>query len=104
MMTSVLDSIATGARETLVASYEDLRHSALGRASGTNRGIGFALFVRSGMAAWMATCTTFLLPPEATTRRSLSEQSLVPQDFRVEVATLLAEMALSAHVQGAISP
>jgi len=103
-MTFVPDSIATGARETLVANYEDLRHSALGRVSGTNRGIGFALFVRSGMAAWMATCTTLLRPPKATIRRSLSEQSLVPQDFRVEVATLLAEMALAAHAQGAITP
>jgi hypothetical protein len=97
----VPDSIVAGAREALVAGYEELRRSALGRAGRSGRGIGFALFVRSGMAAWIETCAALPRPPEAAARRSAAEQPLVPQDFRVEVATLLAEMALSAHAQGA---
>jgi len=104
-VTSVSDSIVAGAREALVAGYEELRRSALCHASGSGRGIGFALFVRGGMAAWMVRCAALLRPSEAPpARRSASEQPLVPQDFRVEVASLLAEMALSAHAQGAMTP
>lgn len=97
------DSTLARAREALVAGYEELRRSAFGRASGSGRGVGFALFVRSGMAAWMKTCAALPRPPEEAARRSATEQPLVPQDFRVEVASLLAEMALSAHTQGAMT-
>lgn len=101
-MTSVPDSIvAGGAKEAFVAGYEELRRCALGRAG---RGVGFALLTRSGMAAWMKTCAALPRPPASAVRRSAAEQPLVPQDFRVEVATLLAEMALSAHTQGAMTP
>ncbi len=99
-MTSVPDSIVAGAKEALVAGYEQLRRSALGRVSGAGRGVGFALLVRGGMATWMETCAALPRTPEAAARRPLAEQPLVPQDFRAEVANLLAEMALSAHGHG----
>jgi hypothetical protein len=103
-VTSLPDSAAVGAREAL-ASYEELRRSALGRAGGSGRGIGFALFLRSGMAAWIETCAALPQRAEPRPRRSaVEEQPLVPQDLRVEVATLLAEMALSAHTRGAKTP
>lgn len=103
-MTSVPDSIDARAREALIAGYEELRRTVLGRAGGSDRGVGFALFVRSGMAGWMATCAALPRPPKTpVARRSTDDQPLVPQDFRVEVASLLAEMALSAHAQGAIT-
>jgi len=103
-VTSVPDSIDARTREALIANYEDLRRRAFGRAGGAGRGVGFALFVRSGMAGWMATCAALPLPTEApVARRSATEQPLMPQDFRVEVATLLAEMALSAHAQGSVT-
>lgn len=98
------DSIDARAREALIAGYEELRRTVLGRAGGSDRGVGFALFVRSGMADWMATCAALPRPPKTpVARRSTDDQPLVPQDFRVEVASLLAEMALSAHAQGAIT-
>ena len=101
-MISLPDSTAVGAREALT-SYEELRRSALGPAGGSGRGI--ALFLRCGMAAWIETCAALPRPPEPRPRRSaVEEQPLVPQDLRVEVATLLAEMALSAHAQGAKTP
>lgn len=103
-MTSVPDHILpAGAREALVAGYEELRRSALGRAGRSGLGIGFALFLRSGMACWMAMCVALPRPPDAVFRRSAADQPVVPQDLRVEVATLLAEMALSAHTQGAVT-
>lgn len=91
---------ATDAK-ALVAGYEDLRRDALG-VRGPRRGIGFSLFLRSGMAAWMAACAAMPRPPESAVRKPAVAQ-LMPQDFRVEVATLLAEMALSAHAQGAMT-
>lgn len=102
-MTSVPDSIVVGARERLVASYEDLRRSALGCMAGSGRGIGFGLFLRSGMATWMERCAALIRSPEAVARRSTTEPSLVPQDFGVEVAMLLAEMALSAYGQRGVT-
>jgi len=103
-VTSVPDSIDARAREALIDGYEELRRSALGRVGGSGRGVGFALFVRSGMAGWMATFAALPRPPEVpVARRSATEQPLVPQDFRVEVATLLAEMALSAHAHGGMT-
>jgi hypothetical protein len=103
-VTSVPDSIDARAREALIAGYEELRRTVLGRAGGSGRGVGFALFVRGGMAGWMATCAVLPRPPNApVAQRSVAEKPLVPQDFRVEVATLLAEMALSAHAQGAMT-
>lgn len=102
-MNSVPHPVVAGAREALTAGYEELRGAALGPA-GSARGIGFALFIRSGMAAWMETCAALLLPREAAARREAADPPLVALDVRFEVATLLAEMALSAHVQGGMIP
>lgn len=101
-MISVPNPGVAGAREALTAGYEELRGAALGQATGLGRGIGFALFIRSGMAAWMETCATLLIPREPTPRRPAADLPRVPPDVRVEVATLLAEMALAVHVQGGI--
>lgn len=81
----------------LAASYEELRRAALGAgAPGSGRGIGLALFLRSGMAAWMETCVALVPPRDAATARAAT-RPLVPVDLRLEVATLLAEMALAVH-------
>lgn len=99
-MISVPHPVVAGAREALTAGYEELRGAALGQATGSGRGIGFALFIRSGMAAWMETCAALLIPREPTARRAAADLPRMPPDVRVEVAMLLAEMALSVHVQG----
>ena len=91
-----------GAPETLTAGYEELRRTALGAgAPSSGRGIGLALFLRSGMAAWMETCAA-LMPrhAEPTARAAAATPPLVPLDLRLEVATLLAEMALTVHAHG----
>jgi len=48
------------------ADYEELRRSALGSAVEPIRGIGFALFLRGGMAGWMEACAALPRSVEAT--------------------------------------
>lgn len=93
--------VVTHTREMLRSSYEDLRRLAL-TDGGSHRGAGFALFVRSGMGSWMETCAELpampvVAPVAAPTRQAPS----VPNEIRFEIALVLAQMALSAHSQGA---
>jgi hypothetical protein len=93
-------TIKAGAPEALTAGYEELRRAALGAgAPGSGRGIGLALFLRSGLAAWMESCAALVPPRGAATGRAATPP-LVPLDLRLEVATLLAEMALAVHAPG----
>jgi hypothetical protein len=93
-------AVEAGAHEALAAGYEELRRAALGAgAPDSGRGIGLALFLRSGMAAWMETCAALVPPRGAATARAATPP-LVPLDLRLEVATLLAEMALAVHAHG----
>ena len=96
-------SIVAEARDVLVAGYEDLRRAALRRTAASGRGIGLSLFVRSGMAAWMEACAALPRPTAATFVRPTAPAPLVPDAFRVEVAMLLAGMALSVHAQGGVT-
>jgi hypothetical protein len=87
-------------REALASSYEDLRRLAV--AGGSHGvGTGLALFLRSGMARWMEVCIELLdrpaVPPPP---RPAGEQHRVSPAIGVEVAMVLAQMALSAHAQG----
>jgi hypothetical protein len=95
-------AIEAGAQAVLTAGYEELRGAVLGAGvPGTGRGIGLALFLRSGMAAWMERCAA-LVPrhAEPTMRAAAATPPLVPLDLRLEVATLLAEMALAVQAHG----
>jgi len=91
-------AVEAGAPEALTAGYEELRRAALGGAPSAGRGIGLALFLRSGMAAWVETCAA-LVPrhAEASPRAAAATPPLVPLDLRLEVVTLVAEMALAVH-------
>jgi hypothetical protein len=82
----------------LLSGYEEIRSQAL-RSGSSGRGHGLALFVRRGMAAWLTACAPLTRPTEAP--RGMPADSRVPPDLRNEVATVLAEMALTAiHTQG----
>jgi len=95
-VTATPNAVRAGAQGTLAAGYEELRRAALGGgAARPARGIGLALFLRSGMAAWMESCAA-LVPPRGATVRAAAPP-VVPLDLRLEVATLLAEMALAVH-------
>ena len=99
-MTTTPQPVGAGTREALAAGYEELRRAALDRAASSGRGIGFRLFIRSGMAARMEACAALLGPRDATARGPAAEPPHVPLDVRVEVAMLLAEMALAVHGHG----
>ena len=101
-MTLRVAMVAVTVRDALSSGYEDLRGGALSGDDRRGRGVGFALFVRSGMARWMDTCIDLLTRPAAASppQRHLEERHLGP-DVRIEVAMVLAQMALSAHAQGA---
>lgn len=98
-MMSAASVPSVAAREALSSSYEELRLIALG---GQGRGVGLAFFIRCGMARWIDTCIAMLTQPAPAPRPTHpDEQPHVPADLCVEVAMVLAEMALSAHAQGA---
>jgi hypothetical protein len=88
--------------EQISASYEDLRGLVL---RGAGHGVGFAVFIRQGMAAWAAACAAATLKPKPLERPSASTTcaSQLPDELRHELATLMAHMALSSHIQGAIT-
>ena len=94
-MTARPNAGGAGAQDALAAGYEELRRAAFGGAAGSGRGVGLVLFLRSGMAAWMESCAA-LVPPRGATVRAAAPP-VVPLDLRLEVATLLAEMALAVH-------
>jgi hypothetical protein len=99
-VTAAPQLIAATTPETLLACYEDLRETAVGHGVGVGRGVGLALFIRRGMAVWMQTCAS-LVRPRGSTLEQVVPPSLRP--LRGEVAMVLAEMALSAHTQGAMT-
>jgi hypothetical protein len=92
-------------REALSSSYEELRQVALASGGVHGRGTGFALLIRSGMARWLDTCIAMLARPmvQALPPQHIEDQAQLPADVRVEVAMVLAQMALSAQSQGAMT-
>jgi hypothetical protein len=87
------ETTATASAEMLTSEYEELRRVALGGSDGLQGGVGFALLLRRGMAAWMDACLAAALPsrPRSAPRQDLCA---VPPDLRGEVAQVLATMAL----------
>jgi len=91
--------------EALASSYEELREIALTSAGVLlhGRGTGFALLIRRGMASWMETCIGVLAQPTAPAvpaPRQLDEPPYVPAEVRLDVAMILAQMALATQTHG----
>ncbi len=78
----------------VLSGYEEIRSEALRRSGSCGRGGGLALFVRRGMAAWLAACAP-ALPAEGPRLKPIDVDH-VPPDLRAEVAMILAEMAMTA--------
>ena len=93
--------VTAATREALSSSYEELLRVAITGADRQGRGVGFAFFMRSGMACWIDACIDLLAQPAVVSppQRRLEERCLGP-DVRLEVAMVLTQMALSAHGQG----
>lgn len=80
------------AHEDFAADYEQLRGSALGITDG--RGIGLALFLRNGMAAWVHACSCGT-PPANDTIPPTATISSLPADVRSQATVILASIILN---------
>jgi len=63
-------------------------------------GLGLALFVRRGMAAWMRAWSQCAPPTEPGSRAASGDDETVPADLRSQIATLLAGMILCIQQEG----
>jgi hypothetical protein len=88
------------ARPDFVAHYEQLRRDATDMSSHVREGLGLALFLHRGMAAWMQAWSQCIdcVTPQALSRPATTP---VPVDVRAQVATLLAGIILSLHQEAA---
>ena len=104
-MTPALAPISLALQQSLVSSYENLRQNALGGAATRGGSAGLAVFLRGGMAHWMDACRELPAACPLTTMKPgqtrAEDLPILDGDLRAQVAILLAQMALSAHTQGA---
>ena len=91
--------MTTSTRETLLSGYEDMRRGVMGQSDSPRRGLGLDLFIRNGMASWMQACASLGQP--SVSRPPQAPWQSLPSALGVEVAMVLAQMALSTHTQGA---
>jgi len=89
-------SPAALAREDFAAHYEQLRGDALARTG--SRGIGLALFLRDGMAAWVQACSCGRSTPANHAMPPIAPIAS-PAKIRTEAAVILAGMILNCRPQ-----
>ncbi len=82
-----------------MSRYEELRKVALEGLGATSVGLGAAVLVRRGMAAWMhALADCCHLDTEPVEPR-LVQQDLICPEVAPEVVLVLAEMSLQANME-----
>ncbi|PYX86413.1 MAG: hypothetical protein DMG70_00780 [Acidobacteria bacterium] len=79
----------------LVEQYEQLRRQATRGAGNGGQGLGLALFLRSGMAAWMQAWSQCVSGVRASTSSQPTTMTSAPIDVRAQIATLLAGIILN---------
>jgi hypothetical protein len=80
----------------IVSAYEDLRQVARGDDK-QGRSAGYALLLRSGMAAWMMACAALTGSSPPPSPCATADGQFIPAAFQIEIVVLLANMALSVH-------
>jgi len=78
-------------RQTWTERYEELRNGTPAVPNASQRGL--ALFLRHGLAGWMAAWRTLVGPPPGPAPSSVAVPA-VPSDLRSELASVLAGIAL----------
>jgi hypothetical protein len=81
----------------LSAHYEQLRQDAMRQSISGGRGLGLALFLRSGMTTWMqawSECASFETETHSPSGGN-ERRETIPVDLRSQVTSLLAGMILS---------
>jgi len=78
--------------EALISAYEDLRLQAA--QCSTTGGLGMAIFLDQGMAAWMLACSWVTYANRDSVRRCPITATPLPNDLRGEIVLVPAAMAL----------
>jgi hypothetical protein len=79
-------------RETLISAYEYLRRQATHCSSSV--GLGMAIFLGQGMAAWMLACSWVASTNPDNVRRYPIAAAPLPDELRGGIVLVLAAMAL----------
>lgn len=82
------------ATDGAAAGYEQLRQLVLEDRHAAQRELGFTLFMRRGMAAWIDAWSQCVPRSSAAQRREPGAVTMLPAGLRSEVATVLVAMAL----------
>jgi len=85
----------------LVVYYERLRRDAT-QTLGNNEGLGLALFLRRGMAAWIEAWSQCAGAIEKDARPQAAPDETLPRDVRSQIATLLADMILNLQPEATL--
>jgi hypothetical protein len=80
----------------LIAQYEDLRGQAVANPAGV-RSLGYALFIRQGMAAWARAWRSYAIEPPTPASPPATAHHPVPLELRTQVAVVLADIIF--HLQ-----
>ena len=83
-----------------MAQYEQLRRDAIGTLAHRGEGLGLALFLRRGMAAWMQAWSECAPHIEPSPRAEPGVDETIPAGLRSQIATLLAGMILCLQQEG----
>jgi hypothetical protein len=83
--------------EALISAYEDLRRQAA--QCSIADGLGMAIFLGQGMAAWMLACSCVTCTNPDSLRGCPITASPLPDDLRGEIVLVLAAMALKQGLE-----
>jgi len=86
-----------GADSGLITHYENLRGQALAYPAGV-RGLGYALFIRQGMAAWACAWRSHAVEPP-TSAPPPAAPNPMPLELRAQVALVLAGIIFNLQKQ-----
>jgi len=86
-----------GADSGLITHYENLRGQALAYPAGV-RGLGYALFIRQGMAAWACAWRSHAVEPPTSAPPSAAPNPM-PLELRAQVAHVLAGIIFNLQKQ-----
>jgi len=86
-----------GATDGAAVGYEQLRQLVLEDSHTAHRELGFTLFMRRGMAAWIDAWWQCALRSSAKQRTEPDAVTVLPAGLRSEVATVLVAMALGSR-------
>jgi len=84
----------------LVDLYERLRDQALGKLFANGQGLGLALFMRKGMAAWIQVWTEYTSKAKAVTTDKLDIRDHLSENINNQITMVLTSMIMDLSSKG----